>query len=168
MRLAPAVLAAYPDFDEILFYAEDSTRTTHGSEKAIECSLLLADILASILDGYPKSELLALVDFQPNLLEVIGIASGEFLEKTRDQIKGSGYCVESLEAALWCFFKTENFDDAVLMAVNLGDDADTTAAITGQLAGAFYGFNGIRKSWRETIEMGNFIRELGEQFAENK
>lgn len=165
MRLAPAVLAAYPDIDEILFYAEDATKTTHGSEKAIECSLLMADILASILDGYPKAELLPLVDLKLDNLEVIGIASGEFLDKTRDQIVGSGYCVKSLEAALWCFFKTESFDEAVLMAANLGDDADTTAAITGQFAGAYYGYQSIKKEWRDMLFMERFIKELGMQLA---
>lgn len=60
------------------------------------------------------------------------IAKGEFLSKSVDEIKGSGYCVESLAAALSCFLQTDSFEAAVLKATNLGDDADTTAAITTQ------------------------------------
>jgi len=59
------------------------------------------------------------------------IARGEYRTKVRDEIRGSGYVVESLEAALWCFHNSESFKRAVLLAANLGDDADTTAAICG-------------------------------------
>lgn len=68
------------------------------------------------------------------------------------QIRGTGYVVDSLSAALWCFATTETFADAVLRAANLGDDADTTAAICGQLAGAFYGIDRIPAAWRERVQ----------------
>lgn len=79
------------------------------------------------------------------------------MSKPRDQIQGSGYCVASLEAALWCFATTESFEAAILTAANLGDDADTTAAIAGQLAGAFYGVDSIPRHWREQLYMGEDI-----------
>ena len=72
-------------------------------------------------------------------------------------IVGSGYCIASLEAALWCFHGTDSFPAAVLAAANLGDDADTTAAITGQIAGAFYGVEGIPAAWRSRLAMGEEI-----------
>ncbi|MBB6367931.1 ADP-ribosylglycohydrolase [Xanthomonas sacchari] len=68
------------------------------------------------------------------------------------QIRGTGYVVDALSAALWCFATTECFADAVLRAANLGDDADTTAAICGQLAGAFYGIDGIPAAWRARVQ----------------
>mgnify|MGYP001300441983 CR=1 FL=1 len=86
------------------------------------------------------------------------IVEGSWRDKTRDQIASSGYVAHSLEAALWCLARTDNYRDAVLLAANLGDDADTTAAITGQLAGALYGRAGLpddwvaKLAWRHRIE----------------
>lgn len=95
------------------------------------------------------------------------LAGREFLSKPVERIKGSGYCVQSLEAALWCFWHTTSFKDAVLKAANLGDDADTTAAICGQLAGAFYGVQQIPEEWIGTLAMGEEILGLSDRlFAE--
>ena len=78
-------------------------------------------------------------------------AAGSFKRLEPPEIVGSGYVVKSLEAALWAFNRSETFADGCLMAVNLGDDADTTAAIYGQIAGAFYGIDGIPSGWREKL-----------------
>uniref|UniRef100_UPI0038577CFA ADP-ribosylglycohydrolase family protein n=2 Tax=Bacteria TaxID=2 RepID=UPI0038577CFA len=77
------------------------------------------------------------------------IARGDYLAKSASEIRGSGYSVESLEAALWCFHHTDGFAAAILQAANLGDDADTTAAIVGQLAGVYYGVRAIPAHWLE-------------------
>ena len=77
-----------------------------------------------------------------------------------DEIKGSGYVIESLEAALWAFWHTDNFKDAILAAANLGDDADTTAAICGQLAGAYYGLDTIPKEWLAVLYHREDIEQL--------
>ena len=71
--------------------------------------------------------------------------------------------MESLEAALWCFWRTESFEDAILAAANLGDDADTTAAVCGQVAGAFYGESGIPEPWRERLVKRAEIRDLADR-----
>jgi ADP-ribosyl-[dinitrogen reductase] hydrolase len=73
--------------------------------------------------------------------------------------------VDSLEAALWCFYHTDNFKDAVLAAANLGDDADTTAAIVGQVAGAFYGEDGIPDHWLTRIVMAKEIGEMADSLT---
>jgi ADP-ribosyl-[dinitrogen reductase] hydrolase len=75
---------------------------------------------------------------------------------------GTGYVVRSLEAALWAFYRSDSFRDGCLLAVNLGDDADTTGAIFGQLAGAYYAEDGIPQSWRGKLAK----RELIESFAD--
>ena len=83
---------------------------------------------------------------------------GLLARQAPDEIRASGYVAHSLEASLWCVGRTGSFEDAVILAANLGEDADTTAAITGQLAGALYGMSGIPESWlaklawRERIE----------------
>lgn len=74
---------------------------------------------------------------------IAAVAGGSFREKEPPEIQGSGYVVHSLEAALWAFNKASSFEDAVLLAVNLGDDSDTTGAVCGQLAGAYWGESGI-------------------------
>jgi len=83
-----------------------------------------------------------------------------------NQIRGSGYVIHSLESSIWCFLKTENYKDAVLKAINLGEDTDTTAAITGGLAAINYGFNSIPKEWVNQIVKKNEIEELADKLIE--
>jgi len=75
------------------------------------------------------------------------------------KIVGSGYVVKSLEAVLWAFHDANNFREAVLRAVNLGDDADTTGAVCGQLAGAYWDESGIPKEWREGLAWPEMIEK---------
>ena len=159
-RLAPVVLFAYPDMDNVLRLAADSSRTTHGALEAIECCQLFAEVISAALSGKPKKALLADLKCSPQSPKVAEIASGAFQSKDEGAITGSGYSVASLEASLWCFFNTDNFSDAVLRAANLGDDADTTAAITGQIAGAFYGAGAIRADWLDKLSMRADIEEM--------
>ena len=93
--------------------------------------------------------------------EVNHILAGSWRGKHRRDIRSSGFVLHSLEAALWCFARTTNFRDAVLLAANLGDDADTTAAITGQLAGAYYGLEQIPEEWRHTLAWSDKIEAMG-------
>ena len=101
----------------------------------------------------------------PELDCLTHIVNGEFKYKTVDEIKGSGYVIESLEAALWSFWHTNNFRDAILTAANLGDDADTTAAICGQLAGAYYGYDAIPQDWLVVLYRKNDIVKIAEQLS---
>ncbi len=160
MRLAPVILFAHGDLENVHKYAADSSRTTHGAAEAVESCQLFGEIISAALSGKPKQALLKDLQFKPLLAKTAAIASGAFLEKSENEIVGSGYCIASLEAALWCFFKTDTFEDAVLRAANLGDDADTTAAIVGQIAGAFYGAGAIRADWIEKLSMRAEIEEM--------
>lgn len=90
------------------------------------------------------------------------MAAGSFAEKDPPHVTGEGYVVRSIEAALWAFHRADSFGDGALRAVNLGDDADTTGAIYGQLAGAFHGEQGIPAEWRARLAR----RELIESFAD--
>jgi ADP-ribosyl-[dinitrogen reductase] hydrolase len=159
MRLAPIPMFYYPDVEQAIHYAGESSRTTHGAPECVDACTLYALMLAKALSGKSKAELLA--SPTPSGLElspkIVAITLGEYAAKQADQIKGSGYVVASLEAALWCFLKTDSFRDAILKAANLGDDADTTAAICGQLAGAYYGESGIPAEWLEELCMRDTI-----------
>ncbi|WP_339433404.1 MULTISPECIES: ADP-ribosylglycohydrolase family protein [unclassified Pseudomonas] len=166
MRLAPVVLFYFPDVELVRKFAADSSRTTHAAPEAIECCLLFAELIGKTLLGTAKNILLehALTTFtQP---KVVALARGEYLDKPANEIRGSGYSVESLEAALWCFHHTDSFSEAILQAANLGDDADTTAAIVGQLAGAFYGVGAIPAKWLELLHEGEEITATADRLLE--
>lgn len=165
MRLAPIPLFYAPDAAAAVAHAADSSRTTHGAPQAVDACRLFASLLVSALAGTGKEELLfgeraGLVS--PLEPAVAAIASGAWRDKQESEIRSSGYALHSLEAVLWCFHKTSSFRDAVLTAANLGEDADTTAAIVGQLAGAFYGESGIPEEWRQRVLWGPRIAALGE------
>ncbi len=160
MRLAPIPMYYLDNAEAVWLYAGESTRTTHGSREAIECSQLFAMMLRTALLGGTKEAVLKTAPLVPLSPKVDAISRGMYKRKPLKKIKGSGYCVQSLEAALYCFHRTSTFDDAVLAAANLGDDADTTAAITGQIAGAFYGVKNIRQKWRSKIVMKNDIMDI--------
>ncbi|EZP30460.1 ADP-ribosylglycohydrolase family protein [Pseudomonas sp. RIT288] len=166
MRLVPVVLFYFPDARQIHQFASDSSRTTHAAPEAIECCQLFAEVINKALLGAPKSELRKLPDSPFVQAKVAAIARGDYLTKSVNGIRGSGYSVESLEAALWCFHHTDSFAAAILQAANLGDDADTTAAIVGQVAGAYYGVRAIPAHWLEMLHDGEEIAATADRLLE--
>ncbi|MGM9489755.1 ADP-ribosylglycohydrolase family protein [Ideonella sp. YS5] len=166
MRLAPVVLAFRADRAEARRHARLSSATTHSAPEALDCCDLFSQVLMNALEGQSREELLicAGADFASE--RVNELARRTYLNKEVRQIRGSGYCVESLEAALWCFARSHSFKEAVLSAVNLGEDADTTAAIVGQLAGAHFGVQGIPRDWLECLCMRDEIDRLAVGLAE--
>jgi ADP-ribosyl-[dinitrogen reductase] hydrolase len=151
MRLAPVALYFYPNIERIVRFAAASSRTTHGAPEAVECCQVLAVVLARCLAGVPKHQVLEVSDLSLHEPRVAELAASRYVGKTESEVRGTGYAVASLEAALWCFHSTSTYESAVLRAANLGDDADTTAAIVGQIAGAFYALEGIPAQWRERL-----------------
>jgi ADP-ribosyl-[dinitrogen reductase] hydrolase len=162
MRLAPVALFYYPNIEQVLDACANSSRTTHGASEAVQCCMLLGLLLARVLAGDSKTLLQSYRSPIFNEPKVSGIAAGTYLGKSRKDISGSGYSVASLEAALWCFHHTDTFESAILEAANLGDDADTTAAIVGQIAGAYYGVNLIPKHWLDMLHMRSDIEAIAE------
>ncbi|MBV9125951.1 MAG: ADP-ribosylglycohydrolase family protein, partial [Planctomycetes bacterium] len=145
-----------------------SARTTHGAAECVEACRLLGGILVRGLQGASKPEML----FEHGVTglsceKVQAIAQGHYRAKAESAIAGSGYVVHSLEAALWCFWQTDDFRKAVLLAANLGDDADTTAAVCGQVAGAHFGEMGIPRNWLERLARSKEIRELADRLWQN-
>lgn len=163
MRLAPVVMYFDPDLAAILHFAGDSSRTTHGAQECVDACRYFAALLYACFQGANKADVLTCRHYEPQTRKVQAIARGEYNAKTVDVIKGTGYVIDCLEAALWCFSSTDSFRAAVLTAANLGNDADTTAAVCGQIAGAYYGVEGIPLEWRQQICMGNDILLLGDR-----
>lgn len=170
MRLAPVVLAYGADFAAAVTHAAASSRTTHGATTCVDACRYLGALLWGALHGAPKAALLAPYyapqpDFwqaQPLTPAIAAIAEGSYKQRQPPQIRGSGYVVQSLEAALWAFYHSDDFADGARLAVNLGDDADTTGAVYGQLAGAFYGATGIPDRWRALLTMRAEIEQLAD------
>jgi ADP-ribosyl-[dinitrogen reductase] hydrolase len=149
-----------PDQAKVIHHSVQSSKTTHGTAECLDACGLFGRMLSIALEGGSKDEILFGPPLQIDSVKIAAIAAGGYLGKTREQIRGSGYVVESLEAALWCFQQSESYREAILLAANLGDDADTTAAVCGQVAGAFYGRSGIPASWLEKLARSGEIEKL--------
>lgn len=169
MRLAPVPILLQADPAQAAAWAGESSRTTHGSRECIDACRLFGWLLARALSGVPGEDLLSPREAAASLPglspRVAAIAAGSYLSKEAAGIRGSGYVVACLEAALWCFHRAGSFRDAVLMAANLGDDADTTAAVTGQIAGAVWGESGMPGAWVDRLAMATGIRTLADRLC---
>lgn len=159
MRLAPIPIFYQNNILSLLKYAALSSQTTHGAPQCVDACKYMACLIAAAIDGMSKEELLSenfLLNFaglQPNGIDVTirEILMGSFKTKRPPEIIGSGYVVKTLEAALWAFYETNDFESGALKVVNLGHDADTTGAVYGQIAGAYYGLEGIPEKWLKKI-----------------
>jgi ADP-ribosylglycohydrolase len=171
MRLAPVPVGhahLYPDrLAELSRVADESSLPTHASEQCRSACRYLAAVLAAFVRGEDRLAVLApdwkplriLNDIRPLHQLIQEVARGSFRHKQPPAIKGSGWVVQSLEAALWAFHAADSFEEAVLRAVNLGNDADTTGAVCGQLAGAYWGEAGIPESLRSGLARMDMIEK---------
>jgi len=170
MRLAPVPLLYAGKPREAIQRSAESSRTTHQAQAAIDACRYLGGLIAGAANAAGKEELLSegyspipgYFEQSPLVAEIDEIAAGSFKRREPPEIQGTGYVVKSLEAALWAFYHSDSFAEGCLLAVNLGDDADTTGAVYGQLAGAFYGEHAIPDLWRSQLAH----RDLIESFAE--
>jgi ADP-ribosyl-[dinitrogen reductase] hydrolase len=166
MRLAPVPMYFHPEVAQAISFSGESSRTTHGALECVESCQLLAAMLCAALSGKSKEDVLLGHCAMPfRSARVRAIAAGDYCYKVESRIRGSGYVIDCLEAAAWCFWHAESYREAVLRAANLGDDADTTAAVCGQIAGAFYGEEGIPQAWRSRVFMSQEIRALAERLS---
>jgi ADP-ribosyl-[dinitrogen reductase] hydrolase len=171
MRLAPVPMYYYPHADRAVFYSGESSRTTHGARECIDACRLFGSMLLAALGGAGRDETLFDNSFRNapsgTLSKTIHfLAQGVYRHKRESEIRGTAYVVESLEAGLWAFFNSRSYEEAILNAVNLGDDADTTAAVCGQLAGAYYGGSNIPGEWLGRLVMAGEIGELADKLFE--
>jgi len=169
MRLAPVPIRyadLFPDrLEELATLAAESSLPTHASSQCLSACRYFALVVTGLIHGRDRFEVLA-PDWEPLERlkqaaqlhpEIEQVAAGSFRERQPPEIQGSGYVVQSLEAALWAFHDAADFREAVLKAVNLGDDTDTTGAVCGQLAGACWGESCIPAEWREQLARHEMI-----------
>jgi ADP-ribosyl-[dinitrogen reductase] hydrolase len=165
MRLAPVPIAyAHLDVKIAAHLSGESSRTTHPAARPVDACRYLGALIAAALSGTPKTELLAPDFWQWGELEptIAEVAAGSFSRRDPPEISASGYVVRTLEAALWALARTDSFRDGALLAVNLGNDADTVGAVYGQIAGAIYGEAAIPEEWRSTLAHRQMIARFAD------
>jgi ADP-ribosyl-[dinitrogen reductase] hydrolase len=161
MRLAPVAIRFHRDRSTLRDAAARQSRTTHAAPEAVDACIAWAEAIADAIEGRPRSKVLR--DRSDAYAgNIAGIMAGGWRGKRRDAIRASGYVAHSLEASLWSIGRTDGFREAILTAANLGEDADTTAAITGQLAGAIYGANRIPAAWRKRVAWSARVQGIAE------
>ncbi|MCH1929556.1 ADP-ribosylglycohydrolase family protein [Shewanella sp. A25] len=175
MRIAPvALLTHYASVSFALKMAEEASRTTHAEQRCIDACQFMTYMLHTLLNSDTEkvaNKKALLSPFDPIFAqlmenmhpEFVTVINGSYRLKSREEIKSTGFVVDSLEAALWCFWHSDNFEDGAVLAANLGGDADTIAAIYGQLAGAYYGYEALPThwlralAWRQEIEQRAYL-----------
>jgi ADP-ribosyl-[dinitrogen reductase] hydrolase len=164
MRLAPVAIRHWRDDQSARRIADGQSRTTHFSDISAGACELTAALLARLISGQAWDAAL-LVPQNPYWHDAVKELdpSDNWSARSRDSIRSSGFVLHTLEAALWAVDTTSSFDEAVLRAVNLGDDADSVGAVAGQLAGARYGLSGIPRNWRDVLILRERIEAIGHQ-----
>ena len=174
MRVAPLACAVHRlDVATIVARSAEVSALTHAHVRSTLCCAYFSLLLRGLFAGRRLQEAMqaAADDLRPFVPEAEGPAlarllDGSVLAAPREQIAGSGYVVHCLEASLWATARAANCREAVLLAVNLGDDTDTTAAVTGAICGAIGGVRAIPESWLAGLVRGDMVRSLAEQLAE--
>ena len=164
MRLSPVALRYWDDRALLDATAAEQSRTTHGAETAVDACRGFAALLADAISGMSRAELLAPRPFD-GAPEISRILAGSWRGKPREEISSSGYVASTMEAALWSVARTSDFRGAVLLAANLADDADTVAAVAGQLAGALYGLGGIPDDWLGRVAWKDRLLDVADRLT---
>lgn len=165
MRLSPVALRFWSDRTRLDSAAAQQSRTTHAAGEAVDACRAFAGLLADAISGKPRRDVLAPRSFE-GASAIAEILDGSWRRRSRDEIRSSGYVVHTLEAAVWSVARTADFRNAVLLAANLADDADTVAAVTGQLAGAIYGLSGIPEHWLDRLALKDRLLDSAERLLE--
>ncbi|CAF0900188.1 unnamed protein product [Adineta steineri] len=173
MRIAPIPLFFYREPSLAIELAGRSARLTHDNDLNVDACRYFSALIVGAISGLSKDNLLSkrFYDIHRHWFgtkalhnDIINILSGSFKRSNgyKDGIRGHGHVVASLEAALWAFWKGKSFKEGVLLAVNLGDDTDTTAAIYGQLAGAYYTYQNIPRQWTQQLYANSLIMSISQ------
>jgi ADP-ribosyl-[dinitrogen reductase] hydrolase len=185
MRLAAIPMITHGNVTSVLASCAYESIMTHPSSQSIECSMFMGAIIDKILSG--ERDKRKILDFDTLFDEegkkyyqemytkykchpnerIEQIKKVVYADSPASMISGDGYCVLTLEAALWAFLNTDSYKEGLKKVVALGDDTDTTGAVYGQIAGAYYGLNAI--PWTDKITWSEKIHTLAEElYKQNK
>ena len=176
MRIHPFALMTWfdrtlrPDFESVIGKA---SALTHAHERSKLACKIYTLILFKLLEMPQKAVIRSALDMakrryveNPEYGHYARLFDENFGKLSVNEIKSTGYVVDTLEAAVWCVLTTDSYMECVLKAVNLGDDTDTVAAVAGGLAGALYGYDAIPRDWRDTLIKREYIEKMCERAAE--
>ena len=152
MRLAPVACFAKDNIEEAVVFAGLQSKATHASHHAEQCCQILAELLCHLINGKPLMWAVKQTHNRPSNNEINMMMHRNMVDESEDDIKSGGYVVNTLHAALWSNLTTNSFESAVLRACNLGDDADTTGAVAGQIAGAMCGYSNIPQDLKDGLK----------------
>lgn len=180
MRIAPlAIYLKGMDIQKRYELIQQVSSITHGHIRSVIGCFIYIELILELMEG--KDKVVAYQSMKKTgalFLEKIDVNKSEIQqykkilhddirEYPQSTLKGSGYVVESLEASLWCFLTSDSYKEAVLKAVNLGQDTDTTGAITGGLAGLYFGYDTIPIDWVDVIAKKEEILNLCKRFEKS-
>ena len=179
MRIVPASIFFHGKGDEELHQViQEISAITHAHFRSVFSCFLFSKLVQKILNGFDmmKAYEHAMTEanlyarekgfYEPEIRLFERLLSNKIYSYTESEIYSSGYVLHTLEASIWCFLKTTNFSDAVLKAVNLGEDTDTTGCVTGALAGLYYGIEKIPVEWINAIARRDDIIQLSGNFSQ--
>ena len=167
MRLAPVCFYFHKSLNQSMIHSMNHTRTTHAALESVEASALLSYILLMTLQAKSKDQILKFTHFEYKLQSRINeIKNGSFKIKKESEISGKGLAFDTLEAALFSFYHSDNFLDGLIIAVNLGDDTDTVGAVYGQIAGAYYGLKKIPNTMVTDLHQMSLLMKMIKEFLE--
>ncbi|GAA4107551.1 ADP-ribosylglycohydrolase family protein [Aquimarina addita] len=178
MRILPIVffLKNENDIQKRYNVVKSVSSITHAHFRSVFACFIYVEYALLLLEGKDKVEAYATIkkpildfgirnEFNPKEIGLFErILEEDISKQDRFNIKGTGYVLRSLEASFWCLLTTDSYQEAVLKAVNLGEDTDTTAAITGGLAGLYYGYDTIPEAWKFQLARFEDIETLIERF----
>jgi len=178
MRIAPAsIFFRQTSDEELIERMRETSGITHRHFRSVFSCFIFSKVVQHIIAGETKveaygnaieqvTEYLRTQKFNPDELDLFKrVLDRSLVKATEDSILSSGYVLHTLEASLWCFLNSDSYNSAVLKAVNLGGDTDTTACVTGGLAGLYYGAEEIPSNWQSSIARAEDIRSLASKFA---
>ncbi|TAE21116.1 MAG: ADP-ribosylglycohydrolase family protein [Candidatus Kapaibacterium sp.] len=170
-RIAPVPMLWLNSPKEAMEMARESAKTTHGAKDALDAAAYMTGIMIGVLRGDPKDKIVS--DFYSPFSddwdeysfgdEVAKIVNGSFRKDIPHNIVGDGFAPDTLEAALWAFYRSNDFETGAILAINLGGDSDSTGAVYGQIAGAYYGVQAIPMRWREKIMKRDVIVAIADK-----
>ena len=163
MRCAPLALYRRRDYPQLIADSVDSSRVTHWDDMACYGAAALNLIIAELLPGRRKGAVQTAIEALGSAAPKVTQRLAETERKSRDDLKPTGFVLDTLEAALWCWQHAETFEEALVTAINLGGDADTIGAVCGALAGADFGLRGIPSRWLDVLEGRERLAHLAQE-----
>ncbi len=181
MRILPLAYYLYKedDIDKRYTIIKEVSTITHAHFRAVFACFIYVEYARLLIAGFDKFEALDKIkmlmieyaynqDFNPKEITLFSkVLKSNIQGFKREDIKSSGYVLDTLEASLWCFLTSNSYKETVLKAANLGDDTDTIAAIAGGLAGLYYGNDQIPEKWKSQLLRNEDIEQLIERFSKS-